>query len=84
MNECDSSSFHLCLAAALIKFSGAAPRACTAIPPVTSVCVCVCARSPVYACVCVCLTRPYVLIRLNKRVKPKYGEQIRIKVLSLN
>lgn len=49
MNECDSSSFHLCLAAALIKFSGAAPRACTAIPPVTSVCVC--ARD--HLCVCV-------------------------------
>lgn len=70
MYECDSSSFHVCLAAALIKFLGGTPGATGAITLRT----CVRAAAP----------QQYVFIWLNKCVEQVSRENISIKVLHFN
>lgn len=68
--ECDSSSFPVCLAAALIKFLGGTPGATVAITLRT----CVCATAP----------QRYVFIWLNKCLEQVSRESISIKVLHFN
>lgn len=68
--ECDSSSFPVCLAAALIKFLGGTPRATGAITLRT--------------CVCATALQRYVFIWLNKCLEQVSRESISIKVLHFN